>query len=62
LRCPPGVLVFGCCGFLSFVDGGVWVLQGVLLTVAVLVLSFCRCAGCGDVCICVFLRLGVGLR
>ena len=24
----PGVLVFGCCGFLSFVDSGVWVLQG----------------------------------
>jgi len=58
----PGVLVFGCCGFLSFVDGGVWVLQGVLLTVAVLVLSLCWCAGCGDVCFCVFFLLGVGPR
>ena len=58
----PGVLVFGCCGFLSFVDGGVWVLQGVLLTVAVLVLSLCWCAGCGCVCFCVFFLLGVGPR
>jgi hypothetical protein len=56
-----GVLVFGFCGFLSFVGGGVWVFAEGLLTVVILVLSLCWCAGCGGVCICVFFLLGVGV-
>jgi len=35
-----GVLVFGFCGFLSFIGGGVWVFVGVLLAVVILVLFF----------------------
>ena len=58
----PGVLEIGFSGFLSFVGGGMWVLCGGFVGCVILVLSFCRCAGCGGVCICVFLRLGVGLR
>jgi len=49
-----GVLIFGCCGFLSFVDGGVWVSCGGLLTVVVLVLSLCWCAEKRGVDVCVF--------
>ena len=57
-----GVLEIGFSGFLSFVGGGMWVLCGGLVGCVILVLSFCRCVECGDVCICVFLRLGVGVR
>jgi hypothetical protein len=57
-----GVLEIGFSGFLSFVGGGMWVLCGGFVGCVILVLSFCRCVGCGGVCICVFLRLGVGLR
>jgi hypothetical protein len=57
-----GVLVFGFCGFLSFVDGDVWVSCGGLLAVVVLVWSLCWCAGCGGVGVCVFFLFGVGLR
>jgi hypothetical protein len=57
-----GVLVFGFCGFLSFVGGGMWVSCGGLLTVVVFGLVFVlvrREERCG--CLRVFL-LGVGLR
>ena len=56
-----GVLVVGFCGFLSFVGGGMWVLCGGFVGCVILVLSFCRCVGCEDVCICVFFLLGVGV-
>jgi hypothetical protein len=49
-----GVLVVGCCGFLSFVDCGVWVSCGGLLTVVVLVLSLYWCAEKRGVGVCVF--------
>jgi hypothetical protein len=56
-----GVLVLGFGGFLSFCVG-VWVSCGGLLTVGVLVLFLCWCAGNGGVGVCVFFLLGVGLR
>jgi len=57
-----GILEIGFSGFLSFVGGGMWVLCGGFVGCVSFVLSFCRCVGCGDVCICVFFLLGVGLR
>jgi len=56
-----GVLEIGFFGFLSFVGGGMWVLCGGFVGCVILVLSFCRCVGCGGVCIGVFFLLGVGV-
>jgi len=49
-----GVLEIGFSEFLSFVGGSMWVLCGGFVRCVILVLSFCRCVGCEDVCICVF--------
>ena len=43
--------MFGFCGFLSFVGGGVWVFVGVLLAVVILVLFFCVGAPGAEVCV-----------
>ncbi len=46
-----GVLVFGFCGFLSFVDGDVWVLQGFCW---LWLFWFCLFVGVSGVEMCVF--------
>jgi len=49
-----GVLVFGCCGFLSFCVGVCGFLVGACLLWLSLVLSLCWCAEKRGVDVCVF--------